>query len=92
MTKSVSGMNCGVNSGFSRGAKAVEESERKYIDSLASMSNCCQLYTFISRRPRSATFVISIKYILVGVSQGKFIGNHGLPLMSVLWAFGLIRG
>ena len=92
MTRSVSGMNCGVNSGFRRGAKAVEESERKYIDSLASMSNHCQLYTSISRRPRSVTFVIGIKDILVSISQGKFIGNHGLRLMSVLRAFGLIRG
>ena len=68
MTRSVSGMNCGVNSGFRRGAKAVEESERKYIDSLASMSNYCQLYTSISRHPRSITFMISIKHILVSIS------------------------
>ena len=68
MTRSVSGMSCGVNSGFKRGAKAVEESERKYIDSLASMSGYCQLYTSISEHPRSATFVISIKHILVRIS------------------------
>ena len=68
MTRSVSRMNRGVNSGFRRGAKAVEESERKYIDSLASMSNDCQLYTSISRRPRSVTFVISIEHILVSIS------------------------
>ena len=68
MTRSVSGMDRGVNSGLRRGAKAVEESERKYIDSLASMSNDCQLYTSVSRRPRSVTFVISIEHILVSVS------------------------
>ena len=68
MTRSVSGMKCGVNIGFRRGAKAVEESERKYIDSLARMSNNCQLYISISRCSRSNTFVISIKHILVSIS------------------------
>lgn len=31
-------MDCGVKSGFKRGAKAGEDSERKYIDNLASIS------------------------------------------------------
>ena len=43
ITKSVSGMDCGVKSGFKRRAKAGEDSGRKYIDSLASMSNFRQL-------------------------------------------------
>ena len=38
MTRSVSGMDRGVNSGFRRGAKAGEDSDRKYIDNLASIS------------------------------------------------------
>lgn len=46
MTSSVSGMDSGVNRGLRRGAKAGEDSERQYIDSLASISRCCQLYVF----------------------------------------------
>lgn len=50
-TRSVSGIVCDVNSGFRRGAKAGEDSERKYIDSLASISRCCQVYISRSGRP-----------------------------------------
>lgn len=46
MTTSVSGMVCGVNSGFKREAKAGEDSERKYTDSLASIS---KFVSFVSR-------------------------------------------
>lgn len=34
-------MDCGVNKGFKRGANAGEDSDRKYIDSLASVSVNC---------------------------------------------------
>ena len=43
ITKRVSGIDCGVKRGFRSGAKAGEDSERKYVDSLASVSRCCQL-------------------------------------------------
>ena len=43
ITKSVSGIDSGVKSGFRSGAKTGEDSERKYVDSLASVSWWYQL-------------------------------------------------
>ena len=89
MTTRDSGIVREVKSGLTREAKAGKGSARKYNDNRASMS------TMHQRGCRGAwdsgtlkiTFVVGIQDVLVGISEGKFIGNWRFSFVSILWFF-----